>query len=180
MARRDDRRGRDCGHLVDWPALHRHYQSADVPKDRQLRSLGIKGQSYSSAALIQDLREVSEVWGRVQNTRDRRAIYGYLEAVYRLVRRWTRQGHAKASARRALRLLSIKRDLDIEPFSIVIFCSSEGTVDFRMRSKWSRVLRYAASYEIKAVSLTEFIGLRGGINACAKRFARNARGRRRG
>jgi hypothetical protein len=45
-------------------------------------------------------------------------------------------------------------------------------VDKRTRSKWSRVLRYAAEYKTNAEPLAAFVQRKGGINKCAARFAR--------
>ena len=59
------------------------------------------------------------------------------------------------------------------PFSIVIFCSADPkVVDAKTRSKWSRVLRFARKRKPATERLTEFIKSYGGINACARRFAR--------
>ena len=41
-----------------------------------------------------------------------------------------------------------------------------------MRSKWSRVLRYAAEFKDLDEPLGDFIKRKGGINKCAARFAR--------
>ena len=41
-----------------------------------------------------------------------------------------------------------------------------------MRSKWSRVLRYAAEFKDLAEPSGDFIKRKGGINKCAARFAR--------
>jgi hypothetical protein len=55
----------------------------------------------------------------------------------------------------------------------VIFCTADPKkVDHRTRSKWSRVLRYAAEYKNLEESLATFIKRKGGINKCAARFAR--------
>jgi hypothetical protein len=55
-----------------------------------------------------------------------------------------------------------------EPFAAIIRCTSDpGKVDKRTRSKWSRVLRYAAHEPLAA-----FIQRKGGINECAERFTR--------
>ncbi len=60
-----------------------------------------------------------------------------------------------------------------EPFAAVIFCSADSDkVDFRTRSKWSRVLRYAAEFKDLEEPLPAFIKRKGGINKCATRFAR--------
>jgi hypothetical protein len=42
----------------------------------------------------------------------------------------------------------------------------------RTRSKWSRVMRYAAVHKPDAEPLNRFIRRKGGINACAARFSR--------
>jgi hypothetical protein len=55
----------------------------------------------------------------------------------------------------------------------LILCTSDSEkADYRTRSKWSRVLRYAAEYKDLDEPLREFIARRGGINECASRFAR--------
>jgi hypothetical protein len=60
-----------------------------------------------------------------------------------------------------------------EPFAAIIRCTSDpGKVDKRTRSKWSRVLRYAAQYKPSSEPLATFIQRKGGINKCAARFAR--------
>ena len=47
----------------------------------------------------------------------------------------------------------------------------QGAVPARTRSKWSRVLRYAADYKPSSEPLATFIQRKGGINSCASRFA---------
>jgi hypothetical protein len=50
--------------------------------------------------------------------------------------------------------------------------SDPDKVDARTRSKWSRVLRYAAEYKDLDEPLGDFIKRKGGINECAEQFAR--------
>ena len=50
--------------------------------------------------------------------------------------------------------------------------SDPAKVDKRTRSKWSRVLRYAAEYKSPAEPIATFIQRKGGINKCADRFTR--------
>ena len=47
--------------------------------------------------------------------------------------------------------------------------------DKRTRSKWSRVMRYAALYRKNSEKLDQFIRRKGGINECAARFTRRLR-----
>ena len=46
-------------------------------------------------------------------------------------------------------------------------------VDKRMRSKWSRALRYALAEKSHSEPLDRFIKRKGGINECAAKFARH-------
>ena len=55
----------------------------------------------------------------------------------------------------------------------MILCTTDrGEVDERTRSKWSRVLRYATEFKDLKEPLRDFIRRKGGLNACAARFAR--------
>jgi hypothetical protein len=51
------------------------------------------------------------------------------------------------------------------PFAAVILCTSDP--DDRTRSKWARVLRYAAEFKALDEPLADFIRRKGGINKCA-------------
>jgi hypothetical protein len=60
-----------------------------------------------------------------------------------------------------------------EPFAALIYSTADPEkVDYRMRSKWSRVLRYAALYKDLDEPLRDFIKRKGGINKCATRYSR--------
>jgi hypothetical protein len=106
-------------------------------------------------------------------SRDRNAIYGYLTAVYGLVAWWAAEGRAADRARRALRLQRLEVSDREDPFAAMIRCTADPVkTDKRTRSKWSRVMRYAAGYKPDSEPLERFIGRKGGINACAERFSR--------
>jgi hypothetical protein len=122
---------------------------------------------YSSAAMRQDLERVRGS----QANRDRDAIYGYLAAVYGLVAWWAAEGREVDRVRRALRLQRLEISEREDPFAAVIRCTADpGKADKRTRSKWSRVMRYAAAYKPGSEALEQFIRRKGGINACAGRF----------
>jgi hypothetical protein len=128
---------------------------------------------YSSAALRQDLDRLGGVWDDCQASRDRDAIYTYLTAVYDLVAWWTAEGRDLERARRALRLVRLEVSDREDPFAAVIRCTADpAKADKRTRSKWSRALRYAVAYKPDSEPLDLFIRRKGGINACAARFAR--------
>jgi hypothetical protein len=128
---------------------------------------------YSSAALRQDLERLRGIWDDCQASRDRNAIYAYLTAVYSLVAWWAAEGRETDRTRRALRLQRLAVSDREDPFAAIIRCTADpAKADKRSRSKWSRVLRYAAAYKPDSEPLGHFIKRKGGINACAVRFAR--------
>jgi hypothetical protein len=128
---------------------------------------------YSSEAMRQDLERVRDVWDDCQSTRDRNAIYRYLNAVYGLVAWWAAEGREVERARRALRLQRLKVSDREDPFAAVIRCTADpAKADKRTRSKWSRVMRYAAVYKSDSEPLGQFIRRKGGINECVARFTR--------
>jgi hypothetical protein len=133
---------------------------------------------YSSAALRQDVGRLRGIWEDCQGNRDRHAIYRYLNAVYGLVAWWAAEGRDLDRARRALRLRRLEVSDREDPFAAVIRCTADPVkADKRTRSKWSRVMRYAAAYKLESEPLDHFIKRKGGINASADRFSRRV-GRR--
>ena len=128
---------------------------------------------YSRQALRQDLSRVRLAWQECQASRDRNAIYGYLSAVFDLVMWWKAEDRAIRRAHWALQLQRLDLPTTDEPFAAIILCTSDpGRVDKRTRSKWSRVMRYAAEYKPSSEPFTAFVRRKGGINACAERFCR--------
>ena len=128
---------------------------------------------FSTEALLANLLRLQNEWETVQASRNRDAIYQYLAAVFELVDGGTQEGKAVNRACRALHLRGHKSVREPEPFAAVILCTSDpDKVDDRTRSKWSRVLRYAAEFKDLDEPLADFIKRRGGLNECAARFAR--------
>ena len=121
-----------------------------------------------------ELAEVRNAWATYRSTNSRDAIYIYLTAVFRVVMRWQRLDCAPKNARAALRVRANAPQMKPEPFGIMIFCTTDpDVVDPKTRSKWSRVLRYAARAKPAGQRLADFIKSRGGLNECARKFARN-------
>jgi len=125
-------------------------------------------------ALKANLQRLEREWETYQSTRDRDAIYGYLTAVFELVTVWAQEAKTIEHARWVLWLRGHRVVPKApEPFAVVIFCTSDRKkVDYRTRSKWSRVLRYAAEYKGLDEPLATYIKRKGGINKCAARFTR--------
>ena len=122
-----------------------------------------------------ELAEVRRAWARYRSTNGRDAVYIYLTSVFRLVTRWRRLNCAVKNSRAALRLQPDGPEIKPEPFGILIFCTSDPKiVDAKTRSKWSRVLRYAARAKPPGQRLIDFVRSNGGINECARKFARKA------
>jgi hypothetical protein len=74
---------------------------------------------------------------------------------------------------RALRLERLEVSDREDPFAAIIRCTADpAKADKRTRSKWSRVIRYAATYKGDSEPLERFVRRKGGINAFAARFSR--------
>jgi hypothetical protein len=127
----------------------------------------------SSSVVGAELAEAHTAWRAYQSTRRRDAVYDYLMAVFKLVRRWRKQQCAKARSHQALRATGHRATIrNHEPFSAVIFCTSDSRiVDTKTRSKWSRALRYAEGFKPDDQSLARFIKSQGGLNECASRWS---------
>jgi hypothetical protein len=101
-----------------------------------------------------DLREAAEAWRRYQATHDRDAVYGYLTAVYNVVMKWKREQRAWKSVGLALKLQGNAISMRVEPFAVVIRCTSApDKVDGKTRSKWSRALRVAEAFKDRGMSV---------------------------
>ena len=85
----------------------------------------------------------------------------------------TAEGREIDRARLALRLQRLAVSEREDAFALVIRCTADpAKADKRTRSKWSRVMRYAAASKFASEALDQFIKRKGGINACAARFSR--------
>lgn len=125
---------------------------------------------YSTDALRHDLFRLEKTWDTCQEKRQRNAIYEFLAAVFDCVSCWLVEGKAETRARRALRLKCPNSPDIADPFSAVLYCTSEtARSDKRTRAKWTRLMRYAAAHKDIAEPLEQFIRRRGGINRCADR-----------
>jgi hypothetical protein len=118
-----------------------------------------------------ELAPVRRAFVEYRGTRDRDAVYRYLDAVFGLVEKWNRLRCAKRWAKRALRQQNLRPSGQPDPFAAVIVCTAQ--TDSRTTSKWARALRYAAAVKKKPEPLAGFIHRNGGINACAGLWSRN-------
>ena len=119
------------------------------------------------------LADVRKQWVDFQSSRNRAAIYGYLHIVFMQVDWWAQNTLEKDEALGAAKQQNPKLPLPEDPFAAVIACTADPKkVDDKTRSKWSRVLRYAAKYKPEKELLRDFLQRKGGINKCAARYAR--------
>ena len=103
-------------------------------------------------------------------------MYIYLSSVFAVIMRWRRLNCVVKNSKAVLRLSPNPPQMKPEPFGIVIFCTSDPKiVDAKTRSKWSRVLRYAARAKPASQRLIDFIKSNGGLNECARKFAQPKR-----
>ena len=121
-----------------------------------------------------ELAEIKRAWRIYQSTNSRDAVYIYLASVFGIVMRWRRLNCALKKSRTALRFQHDAPQMKPEPFAIMILCTSDSNVaDAKTRSKWARVCRYARKTKPRQVRLIDFVKSQGGLNECARRFARN-------
>lgn len=133
-------------------------------------SVRVERIEYTDEALGLALVRVANVWEKVQRSHDRFSIYRYLAAVYELGMIWKIEGEDVSRAKRALDLFRISENIS-EPFAAIIRCSSSRRrVDPKTRSKWTRVLMFAAAAEQPPQFLEDFIRQHGGLNRAAAVF----------
>jgi hypothetical protein len=86
---------------------------------------------------------------------------------------WAAEGQEIDRARRALRLCRLEISDREDPFASIIRCTADPEkADKLTRSKWSRVMRYAAAYKSDSEPLDQFIRRKGGIKCMCARFTR--------
>ena len=128
---------------------------------------------FSVEALKANLERLRDEWDDYRSARDRDGIYCYLSAVFELVSWWSHERKAKEYAKQALRLQRPQAPKIADPFAAIIFCTTDAEkVDFKTRSKWTRLLRYAHVFKDPGETLIDFVRRRGGINKVTARYVR--------
>jgi hypothetical protein len=118
------------------------------------------------------LAKICGAWDDFQTSRDRNAVYRYLRSVYSAVTRCRSRWQIGRLMQRACDFAGLAFDKAADPFTTVIRCTSEKSLDHRTVSKWSRALRYAAYRNRPRRMLVAFMKAAGGINACASRYTK--------
>ena len=122
-------------------------------------------------SIRQRLGDVCNAWDDFQETRDRDAVYGYLRAVFSIVKHYNGRHRTKKLMRRAYKFAGLRVDTSADPFAVIIRCTCEHKLDNKTISKWSRALRYVARFKKPRHLLRTFMKNRGGVNGCAALFA---------
>jgi hypothetical protein len=118
------------------------------------------------------LRAVSK---RTFSSGNRMAVHKFLGAIFNQVSVWEAEDRLEEGLYRLLESLKAPVPLRIgEAFAVVIYCIAPH-VDKKSRSKWARALRYAAANKPDDEPIKKFFKRKGGINACASRYAQYAR-----
>jgi hypothetical protein len=144
---------------VNKPARRPHFPGPPGrchPKDRK-------------ASIERQIVAVEAVWKAVKNKRKRDAMYSYLAAVFELATEYQGRGRVKTLLQYTERIMGRRIG---DPFSAIIRCTCDADIDRKTVSRWSRALRYVAEFKPAETPLKTFMKRKGGINACADRFAR--------
>jgi hypothetical protein len=122
---------------------------------------------WNDHSMAPDLSRVRSAFAVFKSSRNRDAIYPFLQNVYELVKSWEEQGTCRRRVRRILASRGL-RGGSREPYAAVILATAD--VDAKTRSKWSRALRYVAKFNRDDEYFRGFMKRRGGINDCAAAF----------
>ena len=133
--------------------------------------------SASGTRITRRLAKIRAEWDVFQASRARDAVYGYLEAVFAIVKHFKVRRKTKKLLRHAFKSAGLSFDKNADPFTAVIRCACGGDVDSKTISKWARALRYAARSKEPVVGLRTFMKEAGGVNACAAGHAKLKRRR---
>lgn len=124
-----------------------------------------------------NLKETARAWSACQGSRQRNAIYDYLNKVFWLVGKYQARGESKLLVRRAQKFGRLPISKQADAFTTVIRSTTRGEIDHRGISKYARALRYCRKHKGDQ-SLKAFMKRNGGINGCACRFSQRRRSRR--
>jgi len=164
---------------VQNPGEFKDPETADTAKHksvvrRTIQQVGhcTKSIDKPKKSIRQRLGDVCNAWDDFQETRDRDAVYGYLRAVFSIVKHYNGRHRTKKLMRRAYKFAGVTVDTNADPFAVIIRSTCEHKLDNKTISKWSRALRYVARVKKPRHPLTTFMKNRGGVNACAERYAK--------
>jgi hypothetical protein len=127
--------------------------------------------NLQEASSGEDWRGVRKAWDDFQGSRARDAVYGYLARVFTIVEHYKVRRKTRRLLRHAFDFVDLPFDKNADAFTAIIRCTSDNTVDSKIRSKWARALRYVARSKKPESGLKTFMKKAGGVNACADLYA---------
>ena len=126
-------------------------KTADKEKRESAVQRAIQGTCHDSKtvdkptnSLRQRLGDVCDAWDDFQENRGRDAVYGYLRAVFSIVKHYNGRCRTQKLIRRAFKFAGLPIDMNADPFAVVIRCTCEHKLDNKTISKWARAPRYVA------------------------------------
>jgi hypothetical protein len=128
--------------------------------------------SSSGTRIRWRFEKIRDAWNDFQASRTRDAVYGYLEAVFAIVKHYKVRRKTKKLLRRAFKFANLPLNNRSDLFAAVIRFTSGGATDNKTISKWAWVLRYVACCNVRPSELKTFMKEAGGVNACADRYAK--------
>src|ERR1035437_11070576 len=112
--------------FLDWPNPPKEAPSAAWPRylhNAETRD-HLSGKKLSPAVLKLELEKLCVVWRQVQHTRQRDAVYEFLETVYDVVSRFHRAGDGRKLLRKLHRLDHRLKHIQ-EPYAAAIHFASD-------------------------------------------------------
>jgi hypothetical protein len=118
-----------------------------------------------------ELDQLQEIEKKSFASRGRFRERPYLQAVYKLYRKWRADRHAPSRAAHMAKLCGISPRKDSHPIKIIIDCTSP-KADVKIRSRWALALRNASEQGISSSKLLEFLDQKGkgGLAGRAREF----------
>ncbi len=154
-----------------WPRSMRLARHVAISKGKFRLNQGYPG-TISAARIRRWFEELRRAWDVFQASRARDAVYGYLEAVFAIVKHFKVRRKTKKLLRHAFKFAEPPFGKNADPFSAVIRCTSAVDIDSKTISKWARALRYVARCKVSPTQLKTFMKEAGGVNACADLYAK--------
>jgi hypothetical protein len=120
-----------------------------------------------------ELKQLKRVEEESFASRERFRERPYLQAVYELYCDWADDRHSKARSAQMARLNGISPRKDSHPIRIIIDCSSPSTEE-RIKSRWTRALRFALAKRVPPSKLLDLLDEegRGGLAGLASAFTK--------
>jgi hypothetical protein len=114
------------------------------------------------------LEKIRGAWDNFQSSRARDAVYGYLEAVFAIVKHYKVRRKIEKLLRHAFKFTDLRFGKKADPFATVIRCTSDDNADSKTIIKWARALRYAGRSKKPEVRLRTFMKEVGGVQASTR------------